>query len=289
MEIEAHRKAAPDAAAAAGSAVDWSDADAAAARAVRLAARSGELRRPTAGLAPRALQANLVVLPAAFADAFHAYCAANPKPCPLLDRSPAPGDRRLPRLAADLDVARDAPGYRLFRAGRRAERVDDLAPHWRADFVAFALGCSFSFEAAMEAAGVEVRHARSGRNVAMYQSAIETTPVGLFRGPMVVSMRPLRPADVDRVVALCARYPHAHGAPVHVGDPAGIGVEDLSRPDFGDPPDIRPGEVPAFWACGVTPQLALAAAAPDLAATHEPGCMLVADRDAQAAIDAPAP
>ncbi|MEO0761257.1 MAG: DUF1445 domain-containing protein, partial [Pseudomonadota bacterium] len=194
----------------------------------------------------------------------------------------APGGVAIPSLAGDLDIARDLPAYRLIRDGRPAERVTSLAGHWRADTVAFAIGCSFSFEDAMARAGLRLAHIEAGRNVPMYVSSIETTAVAPFGGPMVVSMRPVAEADLEAVHAISARFPFAHGAPVHAGDPAAIGIADLDRPDFGDPPDARPGEVPVFWACGVTAQMALRHARLPVAATHDPGHMLVTDLDAAA-------
>lgn len=249
------------------------------ARAFRRRVRVGEWTGQTAGAVPGALQANLAIVPAAAAPAFAAFCAANPKPCPLLARTP-PGERAMLTLARDLDVATDAPAYRVFRHGERAERLSSLEGIWRDDFVAFALGCSFSFEAAMERAGIPVRHARLGKNTSMYVTSIETVPALPFAGPMVVSMRPIRPADADRLRDLCVGFPLAHGAPVHIGEPAKIGIADVQEPDFGDPPDVAEGEVCAFWACGVTPQLALRNARLEIAVTHEPGHMLVTDLDA---------
>ena len=249
------------------------------ATAFRKKIRSGEWTGQTAGAVPGALQANLAVVPGEMADAFNRFCRSNPRPCPLLARTDA-GERALPVLGHDLDVTRDAPAYRIFRHGERAERVETLADIWRDDFVAFALGCSFSFEDAMEQAGIPVRHARLGKNTAMYITSIQTVPSGPFGGPMVVSMRPTRPEMVERVRELCAAFPLAHGAPIHVGDPATIGIADVHRPDFGDTPDIYEGEVCAFWACGVTPQLALQEARLEIAAAHEPGHMLVTDLDA---------
>jgi len=241
--------------------------------------RSGEWPGQTAGAVPGALQANLVIVPGRLAEAFAAFCAANPRPCPLLARSD-PGVCAMPALGGDLDVTRDAPAYRIFRNGERAERVETLTNIWRDDFVAFALGCSFSFEDAMEKAGIPVRHARLGKNTAMYITSIQTVPSDPFGGPMVVSMRPIRPDRVEDLHELCRTFPLAHGAPIHVGNPAAIGIADIHAPEFGDAPDVFDGEVCAFWACGVTPQLALQQARPEIAATHEPGHMLITDLDA---------
>jgi len=245
----------------------------------RAKVRSGQWTGQTAGAVPGALQANLVIVPGRSAEAFSGFCAANPKPCPVLAKTDA-GVRTLPALGHDLDVTRDAPAYRIFRNGERAKRVETLADIWREDFVAFALGCSFSFEDAMETAGIPVRHVRNGKNTAMYITSIQTVPSGPFGGPMVVSMRPIRPERAESVRELCSAFPLAHGAPIHIGNPAAIGIADIQAPDFGDAPDIYDSEVCAFWACGVTPQLALQQARLEIAATHEPGHMLVTDVDA---------
>lgn len=244
--------------------------------AVRRAARSGALTGPTAGLAPGFQQGNIVILPAALADDFLRFCVRNPKPAPILGVS-EPGDPSLPGLGPDIDIRRDVPRYRIFRDGEPAEAVADLDAVWRDDFVSFVLGCSFSFETALVRDGIPVRHIEAGRNVPMYVTDIETRPAGPFFGPMVVSMRPFAPRDAIRAIILSARLPQAHGAPVHLGDPAAIGIADLARPEFGDAPDIRPGDVPVFWACGVTPQSAIRRARPEIAIVHEPGHMLVTD------------
>lgn len=241
--------------------------------------RSGAWTGQTAGVVPGAQQANFAIVQQSAADAFSAFCAANPKPCPVLAKT-NPGDRAMPALGVDIDVARDVPAYRVFRNGERAELLENLDGIWREDLVAFALGCSFSFEAAMEQVGIPVRHAQRGKNTSMYVTSIETVPVSPFSGPMVVSMRPIRPEKLDQVQELCAAFPYAHGAPVHAGDPAQIGISDVHNPDFGDPPDIEEGEVCVFWACGVTPQMALRNAQLEIAITHEPGHMLVTDLDA---------
>lgn len=252
-----------------------------AATAFRLRVRAGGWTRPTANVVNGALQANLAVVPAAHAADLAAFCRLNARPCPLLAQS-APGDPRLPTLGADLSVATDLPAYRVIRDGAPAERVGDLTALWQDDWTAFAIGCSFSFELAMLEAGLPLRHHTGGRNVPMYVTDRQTVASGPFGGPMVVSMRPLPPQAVETVAALCARFPFAHGAPVHVGDPAALGIADLGAPDFGDPPAGEPGDVPAFWACGVTLQMALRNARLPLCITHEPGHMLVTDRDAAA-------
>ena len=252
-------------------------ADALSAPDLRAQARAGTFDRPTSGHAPGRHQGNLVILPAAFADAFLAYCVANPKPCPLLHAG-QPGDPTAPGLGADIDLRTDLPAYRIWRDGQLDDRVSDIGALWTDDLVAFVLGCSFSFEEAVVRAGIPVRHIDAGRNVPMYRTNIPTVPRGPFAGPLVVSMRAFAPADAIRAIVISARHPLSHGAPVHLGDPDAIGIADLARPDYGDHPSLRDGDVPVFWACGVTPQAALAAAAPPLAITHDPGHMLVTDR-----------
>lgn len=239
--------------------------------------RQGLWRRPTSGLAPGFVQCNLVVLAQSWADSFLRFCQANPRPCPLLAMSEQPGDPHLPGLG-DLDLRSDIPAYRVFRAGVLSEERDDIAALWQDDFVAFALGCSFSFEEALIAAGLEVRNVTQGVNVPMYRTDIPCQSAGPFRGQLVVSMRPFKAADAIRAIQICSRFPAVHGAPVHLGDPAQIGIATLERPDFGDPVTVQDGEIPLFWACGVTPQVALEQAAPALAITHSPGCMLITDR-----------
>jgi uncharacterized protein YcsI (UPF0317 family) len=245
-------------------------------RAVRLAARSGAFAGVTAGLAPGYVQGNLCILPRAFADDFRRYCERNPKPCPLIGVS-KPGDPRLPELGEDLDIRSDVPRYRVFRDGKLEGEVTDIRDLWTKDMVAFAIGCSFSFEEALAEAGVPLRYVSEGKNVAMYLTNIETEPAGPFRGPMAVSMRPLTPENAERAVEITSRFPRAHGAPVHIGDPAAIGIVDLAHPFAGDRIDVRPDELPVFWACGITPQAAVLAARPQLCMTHAPGHMLMTD------------
>jgi uncharacterized protein YcsI (UPF0317 family) len=253
-------------------------------QAARLRIRRGEHRRPTAGLAPGFVQGNLAILPAALAGDFLRFCQLNPKPCPLLASS-SPGDPRLSALGADLDIRTDLPLYRVWRKGVMVEETPDITAHWRDDLVAFVIGCSFSFEEALIADGLELRHITARRNVPMYRTAIETKPAGPFRGPLVVSMRPFRPADAIRAIQITTRFPSVHGAPVHVGLPHLIGIDDIAKPDYGDASDIRPDELPVFWACGVTPQAVIAAVKPDFSITHAPGYMLVTDlKNSQLAI-----
>ena len=244
---------------------------------LRRAIRAGLFTGPTAGQAPGCVQANVVILPRSDADEFAEFCRLNNRPCPLIEQTP-PGVASPTRSAADADLRTDVPRYRVFRGGvADAHEPTDVSDLWRDDLAAFLLGCSFTFEAALAAAGLPVRHVEQGRNVPMYRTSRECRPAGRFRGNLVVSMRPYRPEMVERVVAITAQYPRMHGAPVHVGDPAKLGIRDLARPDFGDAAAVREDEVPVFWACGVTPQLALLAAGCEIAVTHSPGCMFVTD------------
>jgi uncharacterized protein YcsI (UPF0317 family) len=246
-------------------------------RDVRAAARAGTLTGPTAGLARGYVQANVVILPAQDAGDFAEFCRLNDRPCPLLEQT-APGNPEPTHSAPGADLRRDVPRYRVFRHGHAEEsEPTDVMSLWRDDFVGFLLGCSFTFEAALEAAGLPVRHIQEQRNVPMYRTSIACRPAGKFAGPMVVSMRPYRLDQIERVVQITGHYPTMHGAPVHIGDPAMLGITDLSRPDFGDAVTVAEDELPVFWACGVTPQLALLAAAPEIAITHSPGCMFITD------------
>jgi uncharacterized protein YcsI (UPF0317 family) len=243
---------------------------------VRAACRAAVLAHPTPGLALGFVQANLVILPKDWAFDFLLFCQRNPKPCPLLDVT-EPGDPEPKLVAPGADLRTDLPAYRVWRHGELVEEDSTVTRYWRDDLVSFLIGCSFTFESALLSAGVPVRHIEAGVNVPMYRTNRPCRPAGRFSGPLVVSMRPLRPELAVRATQVCSRFPRAHGAPVHFGDPAAIGIGDVVRPDFGDPVEIRAGEVPVFWACGVTPQAALMEARPPLAVTHKPGHMFLTD------------
>jgi uncharacterized protein YcsI (UPF0317 family) len=188
-----------------------------------------------------------------------------------------PGSAEPKSVAAGADLRTDVPRYRVYRQGELIEEPTDLRGWWRDDLVAFLLGCSFTFENALLQAGVPVRHVEQGCNVPMYRTNIACRSAGVFRGPLVVSMRPLTPAQAIAATRICARFPRAHGTPIHLGDAQAIGIRDLDHPDFGDPVEIRPGETPVFWACGVTPQAVAMEARPLLLLTHKPGHMFVTD------------
>ena len=242
----------------------------------RLRIRAGDHTGPTSGLASGHVQANLVILPRDLAHDFLRFAHANPKPCPLLAVSEA-GDPRFPTLGADLDIRTDLPRYRVWRDGELVSEPADVRDVWRDDLVSFAIGCSFSFEEALIDDGIEVRHVALGSNVPMYRTTRPCVPAGVFDGPLVVSMRPMKPADTIRAVQITSRFPSVHGAPVHLGLPEAIGIADIGKPDYGDAVPIRPGEMPVFWACGVTPQAVIARVRPAFCITHAPGSMLITD------------
>ena len=243
---------------------------------VRGACRAGTWTDHTAGLAPGFAQANLVVLPVDQAEDFQAFCQRNPKPCPLLDVT-APGAAVPSGIAPAADIRTDLPRYRVWEHGEVIDEPTDVTSLWRDDLVGFLIGCSFTFEAALLREGLEVRHQACETNVPMYLTSVECEPAGVFRGRLVVSMRPYGPADVVRAVEITSRFPEVHGSPVHVGLPGLLGIEDLGRPDYGDAVPVGEDELPVFWACGVTPQAVLESAQVPFAITHAPGCMFVSD------------
>jgi uncharacterized protein YcsI (UPF0317 family) len=250
-------------------------------RDIRELIRQGEWRQPTAGLCQGRVQANLVILPRDLAYDFLLFAQRNPKPCPLLEVA-EPGSTEPVQTAPGADLRRDLPKYRIYRQGQLEAEVSDLMAIWQKDLVSFLLGCSFTFEAAMLRAGVPVRHLEEERNVPMYITSRLCQPAGIFQGPLVVSMRPIPDSLISIAVQVTARFQAAHGGPVHVGDPLLLGIKDLGRPDFGDPVTIRPGEVPVFWACGVTPQAVAMQAKPPLMITHAPGHMFITDLEDEA-------
>ncbi|MBR8827592.1 MAG: putative hydro-lyase [Gomphosphaeria aponina SAG 52.96 = DSM 107014] len=243
---------------------------------IRQLCRIGEFASPTAGLAPGYVQANLVILPKDLAFDFVLFCLRNPKPCPILYVTDM-GKSEPGMFAPGADLRTDLPRYCVFRHGELLEELTDISTYWRDDFVCFLIGCSFTFEGAMLRAGVPVRQIEEQKNVPMYRTNIQCVSAGPFSGPLVVSMRPVSPSDAIRAVEITSRYPRVHGAPIHLGDPAPLGIQDLNRPDYGDAVTINDGEIPVFWACGVTTQAALLAARPELAITHAPGHMFVTD------------
>jgi uncharacterized protein YcsI (UPF0317 family) len=221
------------------------------------------------------VQANLMVVPGEAAFEFLLFCQRNPKPCPVVEVVEAGSFE--PASAPGADLRRDVPRYRVYRDGRLTDEVTDVSAFWRPDLVSFLLGCSFSFEEALADAGVPLRHVERGCNVPMYRTARPCVPAGRFAGPLVVSMRPIPAHQVALAVEVTSRYERVHGSPVHVGAPEALGIADLARPDYGDPVDVRPGEIPVFWACGVTPQSVALASRLPFCITHAPGHMFVTD------------
>ena len=245
-------------------------------RAVRMDARSGRLTTPTAGLAAGNVQANLAILPADLAADFLLFCQRNPRACPLLAMS-EPGDPSLPELGQDIDIRTDLPRYRVWRDGELVQEPTDVRDVWRDDLVSFLIGCSFSFEEALLSEGIEIRHIACQTNAPMWRCNIPTRAAGPFSGPLVVSMRPFKAADAIRAIQVTSRFPSVHGAPVHIGMPEEIGITNIDQPEYGSAVPVGPGELPVFWACGVTPQAVVEAAELEFCITHAPAHMLVTD------------
>jgi len=221
-------------------------------------------------------QANLVILPEKYAFDFLLFCQRNPKPCPLLEIL-EPGKFRTEILSSDADIRTDIPRYTIYRKGKSEGTVQEIKGLWKRDFVSFLLGCSFSFEEALLRSKIPIRHLEEKKNVSMFVTNIPCKSAGVFHGPMVVTMRPIPHDKVTRAVQITARYASVHGAPIHIGDPLRIGIKNILRPDFGDSVTIKKGEIPVFWACGVTPQAVVMKAKPDLCITHTPGHMFISD------------
>ena len=243
---------------------------------IRSAIRSGRWKGPTVKLAPGFVQANLVVLPKAWAFDFLLFCERNPKPCPILDVTEA-GSPHPDMLAPGADLRTDIPRYHIYKDGKLVEESAEITLYWRDDFVAFLLGCRFTMEAALEAAGIPSWNIKEGIAPPNFISSIQTIPAGPFKGPLVVSMRPIPAQYVVLAIEVSKRFPKAHGAPLHVGNPAFIGVQDLMKPDFGDGIALMENEIPLFWACGVTPLVAARMAQPEIMITHAPGHMFIGD------------
>ena len=237
--------------------------------------RSRTWTTPTSGSASGYLQANLVMLPADEAFNFLLFCVRNPKPCPILD-VPEPGQTE-PIIAAGADLRTDLPRYKIFENGEFKTDVDDVSEVFDANMVSFLLGCSFSFENAMIAAGLPIRNMEEDKNVSMYITNKPCIPAGPFSAQLVVTMRPMTPGQAVRAVQVTTRFHLTHGAPIHLGDPREIGINNLDQPEFGDPVTIKTGEIPVFWACGVTSQLAATSVPLPRVITHAPGHMFVSD------------
>lgn len=244
---------------------------------VRKLIREGRFRQPTSGVAPHHVQANVAILPKEVAFEFLLFCQRNPKPCPVVEVI-EPGQVEASLTAPGSDIRTDVPLYRVYKNGDLLDEPDTLEHHWRDDLVTFLLGCSFSFEHALMANGIDLPYYGTDRNVPMFITDIETEKSGPFGGPMVVSHRWIPQDRLVRAVQATSRFPDTHGAPVHIGDPAQIGISDINRPDFGEVWEQESDDqVPVFWACGVTPQSVAMASKPELMITHSPGHMFVTD------------
>ena len=239
--------------------------------------RSGSYRGTTAAMADGYTQGNLAIIPERFALDFARFCQRNPQPCPMIGVSDT-GNPQMFTLGKDIDIRTDIPSYNIYRNGEYEGSVAAINKYWEDDSVAFVLGCSFSFEEALAQEKVPLRHQELGRTCPMYKTSIETEVSGPFGGGMVVSMRPMSPSDAIRASAITARFPHTHGMPVHMGNPLDIGIKDIHKPDWGDPKEFYEGEIPVFWACGVTPQNAIQNARIPFVITHTPGSMLITDK-----------
>lgn len=242
----------------------------------RLLIRQNKLIRPTSGISKGHVQANLAILPKELALDFLIFAQRNPKPCPILDVTDI-GSPEPVLVASGADLRYDIPKYRVYKKGELVDEPLDIEKYWTKDMVGFVIGCSFSFESAMINAGIPIRHIEEEHNVPMYITNIDTVPAGSFRGKVVVSMRPIPYNQVARSVTVTSRYPAVHGAPIHIGSPQLIGIKDIDKPDFGDKSTIKEGEIPVFWACGVTPQSIAMTSKPEIMITHSPGHMLICD------------
>ena len=244
---------------------------------VRLAVREGRWTGNSKRLALGHEQANITILPERHAFDFMRFCQRNPKPLPLIDVTD-PGSPEPVLCAPGADIRTDVPAYRVYRDGEAVEDLTDIRHLWRSDHVAFLTGCNLSVDQVMLEAGIALPHlVREEAWPSQYVSSIQCRPAGIFRGPQVVSMRPVPERLLIKVIGITSRFPRSHGAPLHAGDPSRIGVEDLERIDWGRPNEVGPGEVPVFWACGITAQaVARAVRIPEMI-THKPGHMFVTD------------
>jgi len=227
-------------------------------------------------MCPGHVQANLVILPKEFALDFTLFCLRNPQPCPILEVLD-PGDPQVREIATDADICTDLPAYRIFQNGELVEEREEITEYWRNDLVTFLIGCSYTFEEALVRGGVQIRNYLQRKDPGIYISSILCRPAGIFSGPMVVTMRPILPHLVSRAVQITSRFPKAHGAPVHVGDGALIGIPDLTKIDFGEIPEMEEGEIPVFWGCGITPQMAAMESRIPFMITHKPCHMFISD------------
>ena len=242
---------------------------------VRQLIQEGKIRESTAGMAAGYVQCNLIVLEKDYSDEFREFARLNPQPCPVLEEFSGEPVSRF--LAPGANVLNSIPWYNIYRNGRLAQTIPDAREYWKEGMVGFLIGCSYSFEEALLRQGIEIRHITQGTPVPMWNTTIPCKPYGRLKGGTVVSMRPMTPQDAEKARQITEKMPRVHGGPVHIGDPAAIGIRDITKPDYGQPVTIREGEVPVFWACGVTPQAVAMQAKPDLMISHSPGYMLICD------------
>ncbi|NCC43476.1 MAG: putative hydro-lyase [Clostridia bacterium] len=243
---------------------------------VRKLIRDGEISGQTSGMCAGYAQANLVILPRDLAYDFLLFAQRNPKSCPILEVGDV-GSQNLQFIAKDANIATDIPRYFVYEHGVKTGEYTDITGLWRDDFVSILIGCSFSFESELLEAGVPVRHIEKEKNVPMYRTNIDCVPAGVFHGKLVVSMRPMPYEQVIKAVRVTETMPNVHGTPIHIGDPAHIGIKDIQKPDFGDAVTIKEGEAPVFWCCGVTPQSVVMSSKPEIVITHAPGHMFITD------------
>lgn len=245
-------------------------------RKIREIIRRGEWTKSTRGIGLGYTQANLAIVPMRDAFELLVFCQRNPKPCPVLEVMEK-GDPEPRIVAPGADLRTDLPRYQVFRHGKLVDEVIDVRSVWRDDLVGFLIGCGLTFEAALLANDVPLRQLEERRGPTAFKSSIPCRPAGKFRGNMVVSMRPMPANKAIRAVQVTSRFPATHGAPVHIGDPSQIGIADLNKPDWGVPVTVKPGEIPVFWACGVTPQVVALEAKPEIMIAHKPGHLFVTD------------
>lgn len=243
---------------------------------VRKLFKKDEIVKPTAGVARGYAQANLIVLPKELAFEFMLFAYRNPKPCPLLDVL-EPGQFEPFMTTPGADIRNDLPKYRIYENGELKKEVTSINEYWRDDLVSFLLGCSFTFEDALLKADIPIRHIEEDKNVPMFITNIETNEAGRFSGPLVVTMRPLASSLISKAVQISGEYEEVHGAPVHIGNPEEIGINDINNPDFGDAVNVKENEIPVFWACGVTPQAVIMKSELPFVITHSPGYMFITD------------
>ena len=237
--------------------------------------RNNKYNGPTAGLAAGYLQANLVILPSQIADDFEKFSKLNPKPCPILEILEA-GQTQLKKISTAM-VTTDFPAYRIFNYKKITEDIHDITTYWQDNLVSFLIGCSYTTDHLLQQHNIILKHAQHNTTVPIYITNQNTQPTQYFSGPLAVSMRSIKRDQVEQAIAITHNYPLAHGEPVHCGDPAKLGIADITQPAYGTFYPIESDEIPVFWACGITPQLCAQLNKINLMITHKPGHMLLCD------------